>query len=265
MTSPLPIPLSDVTQAGEQQRQTQVTALSRAYASAIQRRRAAAAALVHARAVHDKRVPSWLAQYQQAAANERDAANKYKTYQTGTFNPYNTEYTKLTQLGATNPTMDAILGKLTPYDPQSAVDRMNAATTRSNTLQQITQGRQQLNEDYANSARQAEDAQSGALRGLLGNFAGRGMAYSSGYGNAVGEQNRSYANYTGQLASTKQRGLAGADANEAAAQSNYLGMIGQALVGATGRLAGQAGRLGLGSTDLPYYTELARRKLAAGG
>jgi len=265
VTSPLPIPLADVTAAGQQQRQTRVSALNQAYASAIARRKAAAAALVRARANGDRRIPSWTSQYQQAAANERDARAKLETYRSGTANPYNTEYTRLTQLGATNPDMEAILGKLTPYDPQSAVDRMNAATTRSNALQGLTQQRQQLNEDYANAARGAGYTQESNLRGVLGNFAGRGMAYSSGYGSAVGEQQRNYADYLGQIASTKQRGLAGAAASEAATQSNYLGMIGQALVGATGRLAGQAGKLGLASTDLPYYTELARRKLSAGG
>lgn len=265
MTSPITIPLDQLNQAGDAQRLAQLQALTQAYTKAISLREQLAAAanrLKKAGTTHTQTYKSLAEQYSRAKANEADDRRKLDTYKGGQYTPYHTEYTHLTELGGSNPTLDSILGKVTPYDPQSAVDQLNAQAQRENALSQLTQQRQQLNEDYTVNARNAGYNQDSSLRNLLGNYAGRGMAFSSGYGNAVGEQNRVYSDYVGQLASNKQRGLAAADTGQAAAESNYQNMIGQALVGATSRLAGQAGKLGLGSTDLPYYTELARRKLA---
>lgn len=263
----LPIPLDQVTQAGYTQRRTQQEALRRSYSAAIAAYKKAQQGVQFGTKLHgaDYAKQTYGSAYDAAKRQVEGSRGAYEKYTSGTLAPFNTEYTKLNQLSAGNPDLNTILGKITPYDPQASVDRMNAATIKQNAMNQLTLQRQQLNEDYTTAMRDAGITQQDSLRGLLSNYAGRGMAYSSGYGTAVGEQNRNFANYTGDLASGKQRGLAFADAGEAAANSNYLNMISQALVGATGRLAGQAGKLGLGASDLPYYTELARRKLAAGG
>lgn len=263
----LPIPLDQVNQAGYNQRTAQQEALRKSYSNAIAAYKKAQQGVAFGTKLHgaDYAAKTYGAQYGQAKSAVGNARSAYEKYTASGLAPYKTEYTKLNTLGAGNPTLDTLLGKITPYDPQASVDKMNAATIKQNSMNQLTLQRQQLNEDYTTAMRNADLTQSDSLRGLLSNYAGRGMAYSSGYGNAVGEQNRNYANYTGDLASGKQRGLAQADAGQAAAESNYLNMISQAIVGATGRLSTQAGKLGLGASDLPYYTELARRKLAAGG
>lgn len=265
MTAPNPtIPLTDVTQAGltAQQRQTmaQLQAYQKAYRDYVNRAKFYNYEKGHLGEAAAK--AKYGAGFDQFKANANLAKTKYSAADTKS-KDYSAELTHLNQLSGTNPTLDTLLGKITPYDPQAAVDTMNASAQRDYGLQQLTQARQQLNEDYTTQLRQADQEQGSALRGLLSGFSGRGMAYSSGYGNAVGEQNRNYADFTGQLATQKQRGLAAASGAEAATQANYTNMIGQALVASTGRLAGSAGKLGLGSTDLPYYTELARRKLAS--
>lgn len=262
----LPIPLDQVNQAGYAERTGRQEQLRRSYSAAIAAWKKAQQGAQFGAKLHGQEYANKVygPQYAQSKTGVEAARAAYEGYTKTGLAPYKTEYDKLTQLGQGDPTLDTLLGKITPYDPQASVDRMNASTIKQNAMNQLTLQRQQLNEDYTTAMRDADLTQSDSLRGLLSNFAGRGMAYSSGYGNAVGEQNRNYANYTGSLASGKQRGLAATNAGEAAANSNYLNMISQAIVGATGRLSTQAGKLGLGSSDLPYYTELARRKLAAG-
>jgi hypothetical protein len=53
---------------------------------------------------------------------------------------------------------------------------------------------------------------------------------------------------------------------DAGAQSDFLSSIAGVLSGTTGRLASDAGTLGMaGNTNLPLLLELARRRLAAQG
>jgi len=203
----------------------------------------------------------------QTATSQTAAQQKqYGAYSASTYQPFEKSYTQLTKLGNSNPTLESVLGKLTPFDPQAAGERLQAQSGLNQALISNKQSRDELEGDYSTASRELGEAQPERFRALLGNFAGRGMAQSSGYGSAYGNEAADFARRQTDLDTQRQRGTAQLGLADAGAQSDYLSQLAGILSGTTGRLAGNAGQLGMaGNTDLPLLLELAKRRLAAGG
>jgi hypothetical protein len=194
------------------------------------------------------------------------AANESKRYAKNNWTPYKQAYQHFGALDRSNPNLDSVLNKVLPFDPQAASDRLTAQQGLNQALLRVKQGKDQLSEDYTKGVRELETEQPDRYRALLSNFASRGMAYSSGYGNALGKETADYTKARTDLDTANQRGLAAAGLDQSGAQSLFNSQLAAILANSTARLADNAGSLGMaGNTDLPMLLELARRRLAAQG
>lgn len=109
----------------------------------------------------------------------------------------------------------------------------------------INATRQELNRSYADSMHQSQIQEPNRLRGLLNNFAGRGMAFSTGYGTSVGNENQAYQHMLQQLNSAHSTGLADLLRQHDDYQRQFHLQQAALRDAATARLAAQAGTLGL--------------------
>jgi hypothetical protein len=258
------VPTSSLTVAGRTATIAKRKAAGDAYTKAIARRRQMAAALNASR----KAVPgstTWLARYRSAVAAEKAAKGRYGTEQ-AYYKQFGGDFNRFMALAKQNPDLQGTLSKLTPYDPASAAERLGAQHNLNSALTQIKQGRDQLGEDYSTAGRQMETDQGDRFRALLNNFAGRGMAFSSGYGQSYGTEQADYTRRRTDLDTTYKRGMAQADLDTGQAQSGYQAQLAAILANTTGRLSANAGQLGLaGQKDLPLLLEVAKRRLTASG
>lgn len=260
----LPIPTSQLTAANQQAYAAELARRQAAFAHA---KAGAASAVEMARRAHGtSQQRYWDYLNTQAGARYRTAGHNLSAQQVAQRNFAN-EYGRYSavQKANTGSTLDQLLGKLTPYDPQAAAGQLAANRSLADVLANITAQKQNLAEDYATQSRQLDIQQPEDQRALLSNFAGRGMAYSSGYGTSTGKLADVYARSRAALSTNLNRGTAQASMAETSARSNFLDAIAMILANTTGNLTGQAGQLGLGTSDVPYLVELARRRLAAGG
>ena len=189
-----------------------------------------------------------------------------RVYQTSYYKPFVADYNRFNTLSGQNPQLQGVLDKLLPFDPQSAADRLGAQQQLNQTLLGIKTGKDQLAQDYTKAVGDLDREQPDRYRALLSNFAGRGLAFSSGYANSLGKETADYTRTKSDLDTSNQRGLAQAGMDEANAQSLFNSQIAAILSNSTARLQQNAGALGMaGNKDLPLLLELARRRLAAGG
>ena len=202
-----------------------------------------------------------------AATKQLTAANTpYQAWKKSTYDPYESEYKQFDSLNQKNTTLDSVLNQLMPFDPQAAAERLAAQKGLDQALIQNKQGRDELAQDYTTQTGALNQEQPGRYRALLSNFAGRGLANSSGYATAYGDEAADFAKRRTDLDSQNQRGIAQYGLADSAAQADFQSNIAGVLSGATGRLAAGAGQLGMaGNDNLPLLLELARRRLAAGG
>ena len=87
----------------------------------------------------------------------------------------------------------------------AARDKIYAALAQYNA--NYNKGVNQANLNYVTQRRAEDEALPGTLRQDLNNFAGRGMAYSSGYGSSVGAIQRNYSDRLADLLGTKAQTL----------------------------------------------------------
>lgn len=256
------IPASSLTPTGRTKVIADRKAAMDAYGATIRRRRQMAAALNASR----KAVPgsnTWLARYQSAVSAEKAARSRWDTQQ-ATYKQFGADYNRFMALAKQNPDSTTALSKLTPFDPQTAAERLSAQTALNNALVQIKQGKDRLQDDYGTATRRLDEDQGDRWRSLLSNFAGRGLARSTGYVDAFGDESRDYTSRRTDLDTALQRGLAQAGTDEAGAQSNYQAALAAILANTTGRLTANAGGLGLaGNRDLPLLLEIAKRRLTS--
>jgi hypothetical protein len=188
-----------------------------------------------------------------------------KVYGASYYKPFVQQYDQFNKLSAANPQLQGVLDKLLPFDPQSAADRLGAQQLLNQSLLRIKTGKDQLGQDYTRSLGLLNQDQPDRFRALLSGFAGKGLAYSSGYANALGKESADFTQRKTDLDTGMQRGTAAAGMDEANAQSQFQSQIAAILSNSTARLAQDAGSLGMaGNKDLPLLLELARRRLATG-
>lgn len=165
----------------------------------------------------------------------------------------------------------AIAAKLMPFDPQGGVEALGAKRTLDQNLINLTNQENLLNQQYSTSRRDYEQKVPELARNLLSNYAGRGMAFSSGYGTAVGQQQADIAQGLSGLDLQKQQQLGDITSQRGLAQTGYQNDLASSLVGTTNRLSARAGTLGYQPKGRDIYndptllTALAKKLLGAGG
>jgi hypothetical protein len=107
------------------------------------------------------------------------------------------------------------------YGTDFAAARRNRLDQYQDALQRILQRRQAANANYQSGESALNIEKPNVLRGVLSNFAGRGMAYSSGYGTQVQNTETDFANQLSQLASQRNATLSDADIQQGQEDSQY--------------------------------------------
>jgi hypothetical protein len=144
------------------------------------------------------------------------------------------------------PTQDALSasGKLSVFDPQGGVEQLNAKRTLDQNLINLTNSENLLNQQYTTSKSDYQAKVPQLARQLLSNFAGRGMGFSSSYGQAVGEQNADIARGLSNLDLQRQQQMADITSQRGLANSGYKNDLAASIVGTVNRLSARAGTLG---------------------
>jgi hypothetical protein len=165
-------------------------------------------------------------------------------------------------------TPEAISQKLGIFDPQGGVDALTAKRTLDQNLINLTSQENMLNQQYTQSKSDYQSKIPQLARQLLSNYAGRGMAFSTGYGSAVGQQNTDIAQGLAGLDMQRQQQLADITSQRGLANTGYQNDLAAGLVGTVNRLSARAGTLGFQprGTDIfndpTLFVELAKKLLA---
>lgn len=153
---------------------------------------------------------------------------------------------KITQPATPAPsTTGKSTGTSLPTDPdyQNAAAQLLAA--HNSYLGNVAAQKQQLESQYTDATNQAAQQEPNRNRAILNNFAGRGMAYSSGYGTALGNENQAYQHLLSQLNQSHDYGLSDITRQQGDYESQYALQQEALRNAATQRLAAQAGSLNL--------------------
>lgn len=133
-----------------------------------------------------------------------------------------------------------------PFDPEAA-DAQQQLLSRKNRFEQMVNDAQYgLERDYTTRKRTVEDEIPDSKRQLLESYAGRGLAYSSGYTHDYGDLSSQYANLLAELEQGKTEGLANLLRQRGMFSEEYATQLQNIQAAAARRLAEQAGDLGLG-------------------
>lgn len=109
---------------------------------------------------------------------------------------------------------------------QIAQQRRNLLQDRMNYLRDYRRQASDLRYDTTNQLRAMDLQQPVVNRGILNNYAGRGMAYSSGYAQTLGDATNQFATERTNLQSTLQTNLARMQADRQQAMNNYQYQLG---------------------------------------
>lgn len=144
------------------------------------------------------------------------------------------------------PDLSASLGGTgLPFDVGAADAQQQLLGRKNRFEQEFTQGQQGLERDYMLQRRSVEDALPDERRNLLENYAGRGLAYSSGYAYDTGDLEGQYANLLAELEGGKTEGLADLLRQRGMFNEDYASQLQAIQAAAARRLSDQAGDLGL--------------------
>jgi hypothetical protein len=107
------------------------------------------------------------------------------------------------------------------YNADFSSLRRNRFDQFQQALARILSRRQSADTAYQSGASQLDIEKPNVLRNVLNNFAGRGMAYSSGYGTEVQNTNTDFANRLASLASARNAEQTAADLDQGQETANY--------------------------------------------
>lgn len=158
-------------------------------------------------------------------------------------------------LAARYKTPEQIAAKLSPFDPQGGVDALSAKRTLDQNLINLTNQENVLNQQYGTSRRDYEAKVPELARNLLSGYSGRGMAFSSGYTDAVGQQNADIARGLSGLDLQKQQSLSDITSQRGLANTGYKNDLATGLVGTVNRLSARAGTLGYQPKGKDIYND----------
>lgn len=157
---------------------------------------------------------------------------------------------------ANSTTKPATKSSSMPLDATGQIALQQAAAARSSYLDQIQQQQEQEESNYQDQLHDMNLQHPIDVRDLLNNYSGRGMAFSSGYGDAAGQLANTYGTNLSRLAAARSQALGGFASDKSDYNKEYgvdLSGIRQA---AADRLAANAASLGLSSTKGKTITQL---------
>lgn len=151
-----------------------------------------------------------------------------------------------------------------PFDPEKADAENDLRGQKDQFAYEANRARNNLERDYTMGKRQVAEEQPNNQRRLLENYAGRGMAYSSGYNYDQGELGRQYANQLGELESGRSGGLADLLQQEGMFNNQYGQRMSAIQAAAARRAAEQAAEIELENkaTQEQYEQSLAAQQAA---
>jgi hypothetical protein len=132
-----------------------------------------------------------------------------------------------------------------PYDPIAADSQAEGLDQYNQLLNMLLEREQALEQDWTVNTRDIELQRPEAFRNLLNSFAGRGMSFSSGYGQEFGETEGEFARALGDLLNWRNMGREGIGRQRAEGSRSYNKLLERIQREAARRLAEQAGDLGL--------------------
>jgi len=108
-----------------------------------------------------------------------------------------------------------------PYLDQFASQRRRLTMQYQQAINRMLGERNSLNTDYASKAGEVEAEKPNAYRRVLNSAAGRGMAFSSGYGQQRADTGKAFAGQLASLAAVRDSSLAGLDSSQGNLKQNY--------------------------------------------
>lgn len=126
------------------------------------------------------------------------------------------------------------------FDPQGSQDLLEAKRQRDLIMNQLVEQGQGINRDYSIQSRDLQSAQPTAFRNLINRFSGRGMAFSSGYGDQVGETNNQFQNLAADMSGKYTAGVNSINSARNSAEEGYTSQAAAIQAAITRRLAEQA-------------------------
>ena len=137
------------------------------------------------------------------------------------------------------------VSNILPYDPAAETEKRNLLGRKQTALAGFQRQRQDLNESSATALQRLQEDEPDVYRRLLSQYAGRGLAYSSGYGTSQGELGAQFARQRSDVERQKTTGLARINQS----QSDYLTELDRLLaelqISGARNLTSRAGKLGL--------------------
>ena len=137
-------------------------------------------------------------------------------------------------------------GTSLPFDPEAADAQQNLQGQKNRFESDATAEGQRIEREYGSQRRDIEDQQPEDARRLLEGYAGRGLAYSSGYSYDQADQQGQYSNLMSELEQGRTGGLADLLRQRGLFNDDYAGRLQSIQTAAARRLADQAGDLNLG-------------------
>ena len=116
--------------------------------------------------------------------------------------------------------------KALPFDPQIARARRNLLEDRMNYVTDYRNQVNSLNRDATNSLRSIDIEQPNIYRNILNSNAGRGMAYSSGYGYQLGQAANDLSTQRSNISTSLQDALSAMRADRRNVMNRYQYQLG---------------------------------------
>lgn len=149
-----------------------------------------------------------------------------------------------------------------PIDPAGSIDLSGLAQQRLNFLDTYNSQLADLHRNYFVTRRRMVQDEPWNVRGILNNYAGRGMAFSSGQGVAQGRELQNYNQGLTDLGYQRSLGVQDLQNQRTAFMRTYRNQQQAIRQAAADRLAAQAGSLNLYKSNKPLTAAQLARILA---
>lgn len=132
-----------------------------------------------------------------------------------------------------------------PYDASYRDQLLNLQAQRATFFDELHRQQQALRRQFTQQQYDINQQKPYAFRDVLNNFAGRGMAFSTGYGNAQGRLHQQFAQQLARLTGDERFNLGQLASQKQTYLGNYNTQLDLLRRAATRRLSGNAGDMGL--------------------
>lgn len=145
-----------------------------------------------------------------------------------------------------------------PYDAGFNDDSQSLLENLTQNQNNLTKQKSDLEREYTVDRSTVEKQLPDMLRNVLNSFSGRGLAFSSAYGNKVGETQNEVANTISQIESNRARSNSDIEGMQANLQSGYQTALSKAQQAAARRSAEQAGSLNMANEQAAQQDYMAQ-------